>query len=223
MLQELAGHRDFVDALCFSPDGALLSSIGDGNLKLWDAVAWKLLTKIVCAGGDPDSERAILREVQFTPDGRRVAAFGAMQSANGKWETPLVRVWDVVGGTLDADIAGHGDLVLGGAFSADGATLFTASSDRSVRAWDVASGEELRRIESGRKLYGAGYSADRATVALGEGPLTVLYSADFERLATLGDPDAALDVSEFAFSPDGRLLATNGAGDTIDLWDLAAR
>jgi WD40 repeat protein len=226
MLQELAGHRGFVDALDFSPDGALLASAGDGNLKLWDAASGRVRAKIACAGPEPDSPGAILRDVQFTPDGRRVAVFGAFKPGAGVSQPypPLVRIWDVAGGALRADIPGHGDLVLCGAFSADGAELVTASSDRSLRAWDVATGTELRRIESTSKLYGADFSADRATVAFGEGPLTALCSGAFERLAALGDPAAAaLHVSELAFSPDGKLLATNGAGDTIDLWDLAAR
>ncbi len=32
-----------------------------------------------------------------------------------------------------------------------------------------------------------------------------------------------VDFTKLVFSPDGRLLATNGDGNSFDLWDLSAR
>jgi WD40 repeat protein len=66
----------------------------------------------------------------FTPDGRSLVA----PEPDG-----AVGVWDVASGTLRAELRGHTMPVNGLALSADGATVFTASQDGTVRSFPLPS------------------------------------------------------------------------------------
>lgn len=68
--------------------------------------------------------------VARTPDGTRVAV------ASDR----LIRICDASDGTPLLNLAGHGDVVLSLAFSADGSTLASGSIDRSIRLWKAADG-----------------------------------------------------------------------------------
>ena len=65
----------------------------------------------------------------FSADGALVAIGGDDQ---------LIGVWDVDSGELRDTLRGHAAPVHGLVFSADGRTLYSASRDNSVIAWDVA-------------------------------------------------------------------------------------
>ena len=86
-----------------------------------------------------------------------------------------------------------------------------------MRAWDVATGKELRRVEIQRELYGIGFSLDRKQVVLCDGMLRIFDPATFEDVSSLGSSAMDNDFSQFVFSSDGKLLATNCDGDDLHL------
>jgi WD40 repeat protein len=51
-------------------------------------------------------------------------------------------VWDVATGEEKAKLEGHSDGVLSVAFSPDGKTVVSGSEDKTIRVWNVATGEE---------------------------------------------------------------------------------
>jgi hypothetical protein len=70
------------------------------------------------------------------------------------------RIWDVWSGVEVVALRGHKDNVWSAAFSHDGTRVVTASSDNTVRVWDVswatlARGDELRRRVCAEKLVDA--------------------------------------------------------------------
>ena len=84
-----------------------------------------------------------------------------------------------------------------------------------IRLWDVATGKELPELNGGHPVDKA-FSSDGRLVLLFGG--VVWEIATGKQVATLARD---LYIRNAAFSRDGRLLATTGPGDAIQLWDTA--
>ncbi len=147
------------------------------------------------------------QSVKFSADGSRIALVGS----EGK-----IRVLSVKDGRRIAEFATKSHRPTGLAFSPDGQTLLTASFDARVFAWEVATGQLVRKLEAATYLY----SPDNRLLAGSAGTLKVfdLYSGRFLR-----ECKAAGNLfGNFAFSPNSKLLAASCSDTTIVVWPTAA-
>ena len=115
------------------------------------------------------------------------------------------------------------------AFSPDGSTLAWALSDRTIRLWDVATGENTGTLAGHRaRVYSVAFSSDGKTLASGSSQ----WDQHTVRLWDVATEREILKISHsgrvasVTFSPDGTILASAAGNDetknyTVKLWDVA--
>jgi WD40 repeat protein len=100
---------------------------------------------------------------------------------------------------------GHRRPVLCLAYSPDGCTLASGSSDATVRLWDTASGEQRASFTAYGTVMSLAFSPDGGALAVGTSDRLSLWGARTQ--SHLADLSHASVFHTLAFSPDGRLLA----------------
>ena len=113
--------------------------------------------------------------------------------------------------------------LLSGMLNAMGRFFATASRDKTIKIWDVQTGECLRGWQEDTHGYGIwsiAFSPNNRTLAsVGTDQRVRLWDASTgECLNLLQGHDQGL--FSVAFSPDGHRLASGSRDDTIKLWDV---
>jgi WD40 repeat protein len=119
-------------------------------------------------------------------------------------------------------LTGHSDKVAGVALSADGRLAVSASWDKTLKVWDVATGRELRTLTGhSDKVAGVALSADGrlAVSASWDKTLKVWDVATGRELRTFQGHGAA--VWGVAITSDGRLAVSAALEKTLKVWDVA--
>src|SRR5262249_26344542 len=74
-----------------------------------------------------------IRTVAFSPDGKQLATAGDPDQG--------VKLWNAATGKELATLKGHTGIVWSVAFSPDGGKLATGSEDKTLKLWDVTTGQ----------------------------------------------------------------------------------
>ena len=124
-------------------------------------------------------------------------------------------------GSLLFSLKGHNSMVKDVVYSPDGKKLASASSDNTVKLWNVADGSLIFCLEGHNSTVNdVVYSPDGKKLASASADNTVkLWNvADGSLISSLeGHSDA---VSALAYSPDGKTIASASSDHTVKLWDV---
>jgi WD40 repeat protein len=240
----------YIPSLAFSPDGKTLAEAG-GGIYLWDVATgrrrrlfpeWRLLSG-TCLAWSPDGKRLAaadtfaaelydaasgellqewrpyrnkdlmpIRSVAFGPGGKMIALGG--DGGLLLWTLDLCP---------DRRLTGHSDTVRGIAFSTDGKHLASASEDKTVRIWEVATGKEVRRLsghEGGVRCV-AWAPGGRLLASGGAEGTVCLWDAQTGKLLRVMPDDPRQAAWSVAFSPDGKLLTAGIAKAPTRVWEVA--
>ena len=194
----------YIDGIAFSPDGSTLFA-GD---RLWDVATGQNIP--ILKGGEYAVFSGVFSGV-FSPDG---ATLVLVNSGD-------LYLWDVETGQHITTV--RASSVRSVAFSPDGSTLASASSDGTIKLWNVSTRESIATLEGHTELATAvAYSPDGTMLASGSWDMTVrLWDVSTRTNIAILEGHTS-QVFSIAFSPDGTTLAS-GADNGVRLWDVAMR
>ncbi|NVB39668.1 protein kinase [Pseudenhygromyxa sp. WMMC2535] len=219
LVTALERHRERVfDAQGDAAGTRFVTASFDGRARIWRAEDGALLETL-------DAGNAVVNAAVFSPDGRRLASAGrgpvslwalgsAFGSTAGAGREPALRV------LLD-----EGAQVWDLAFDDEGARLAAASSDATVRVWELAE-DRMRELEGhrGRVVSVAFQPGGELLASAGADGSVWLHRFDasgetsVKRVLQGRDP---LAMDTLSWSADGRWLAAAAAEGGVRLWSSA--
>ncbi|MBW4471307.1 MAG: hypothetical protein KME45_13010 [Stenomitos rutilans HA7619-LM2] len=192
----LTGHTDEVHSVAFSPDGRLLASGSyDRTIKLWDMSNLAQESEVRSHEPEVKTQNSKLKTQNFPP------------------HSSLLTLTD------------HADWVWSIAFSPDGRTLASSSSDRTIKLWNMETQQCYKTL--------VGHAEAVRSIAFATSPGSGLHGAclvsgsDDHTVRLWNDSGDCLRVlqghtswiSAVAFSPAGSLLASGSEDQSVRLWD----
>ncbi|CAG7851324.1 SubName: Full=Related to WD40-repeat protein (Notchless protein) {ECO:0000313/EMBL:CCA70723.1} [Serendipita indica DSM 11827] len=123
---------------------------------------------------------------------------------------------------LPQTLEGHEALVNAIAFSPDGLQIVSGSDDKTIRLWDVSTGQQLGEPLRGHGewIYAIAFSPDGSSIVSGSRDKTIrLWDAVTRK--PLGEPlrGHGSSIKAVAFSPDGSRIVSGSDDTTIRMWD----
>ncbi len=245
-LCNLEGHTGAVYAVDLTADGGFaLSGSGDKTLRLWRLPGeWgapylvsRVLPSETALAAWTDFERALsqaraalsqgdaARAAQAVREARSLPGLGGRPEAMSLWTRLYVALprTTLQGSWEGKTFAEHLDAVTTVCLSGEGSQALSGSADRTLKLWDIATGQCLRTfVGHHAEITSACISADGKYVLSGSADRTLKlwHLATGRCLDTLeGHSDM---VTAVAWSADGRYALSGSTDRTVRLWDLCS-
>lgn len=247
LVKALEGHISSIWSLAFSPDSTLIATAGsDQQIRIWEVATGRCLQ--VFSG-----HTGLIWTLDFSADGQLLVSGGGDH---------MIMLWDVSDinpanyvedyGSLPNietsknhlvfSLSGHTHDVRSVKFSPDCRTIISGSKDRSVKLWEVVSGQCFKTLQGYAVHYKAlTFNPIQQTLTVGEdtGSIRSWDIAEFElekttfsshEIKLLNEPKEIVGqyavilnahgggVQGLDSSSDGELLVTTGWDFNIKIW-----
>ncbi len=205
----ISSFSGWVIAADYAVDEPLLVTAGGESLlyRPGDVILWKSDgSRVGKLSGHPTAVWA----VDISADGKSAATAGY---------DGLVKVWDLQGRKLKADLKQHKGWVRSLAFSPDGSQLASAGEDGKVFLWNTQDGKAAMTVAAHKgPVTAVAFSPDGKTFVTGGGDnlVKVWNAADGAAIQTLvGHEDTIWSI---AYSPTHSQFVSTAADRTIRVW-----
>jgi WD40 repeat protein len=238
-------HLDVILYAAFSPDASILATVGrddDGIVRIWNPATGQLIGSIgglidisrtppiqpvfsphghTLATVDPDRSKVLLWDTTtrqltatldhanarpvFSPDGRILATIG---------NDGTLRLWDPATGRATTTFNDVIDVGSDIAFSPDGRIVAINNHTGVLQLWYPAIGQLITNDEL-NAVGNVVFSPDSRIVAINDQGLLRLWDPATDQTTALEKTSG-----NFAFSPDGRTLATVSWAGRLRLWNV---
>ncbi len=207
----LEAHKDAVRSIAHSSNGALFTAGSDGLVYKW-----------------PVAEKGA--EVQLIADTKNVNRSLAL-SDNGKWMAVATNLNDIMlyelgspNGTLPSMLKGHTGTVASAEFIPGTTLLVSASTDSTVRLWDIATKESTVLNRSNQKFNTVAASFDGTLIAAvnDNGQVILLDKAKKYEATTLIE-SGGKKIYALAFARTRPWIAVGSGSGTLKLWNYKER
>ncbi|MBW4524765.1 MAG: caspase family protein [Phormidium tanganyikae FI6-MK23] len=233
------GHREQVNTASYSPDGRRIATGSiDKTIRLWN-LEGVLLETI-------QGHTAAVMHLSFSPAGTQLLSASADKTARIWQVNPQARSSTGLS-TMSANsdgsviaiaapdntiqlqhnkdflsLKGHTAPITQIQISPDNSLLISASTDKTIRLWNIETGELIRTIAGHNdRVTALSFNPDRQSFASASADRTIKIWAIEGNLLTIlqGHTD---EVTSLSYSSDGR-LASGSADNTVRLWDVDRR
>lgn len=208
---ELQGAaREPVTSIAASPNGRWIARAKPHSVEVLNAADLSVIRSLSGHTGQ-------INDVSFSSDSKWLSVAAGETGLSGE-----ATLWKTDDWTRGPVFRGHRDSVYAARISPDTKLLATASYDRDVLIWDVATAKPLRTMSGHNDpVYGLSFSPTGKWLATASGDRTVkLWDvATGQRLDTFSQPSK--DQHTVAFSPDGRFVAAGGVDFRLRVWQIS--
>lgn len=206
----LMGHPWEVSSVIFSPDGNNIISDSSDRALLWNTKTGRRKATFI-------SPEKLSFSLRFSPDGSALVGYAkALYEDKGD---NRIWIWDTETGQQKFILKAHKGRITRTLFTPNGKTLVSGSADRTMRFWDLETGELITTLEEYDPDSPIAFSLDGQTFASGgENAKILLWDLNAGKLKTTFS--SYNPVRRISFEEDGKTLTTAGIDGTILLWRL---
>ena len=160
----------------------------------------------------------IARAVDFSSDGTLVAAGTGNSEAFELW------LWEVETGQVRHQIQAHNDIIFDVDISPDDRYVATASSDWSVKIWDMADGSWVHTFPTTGEISAVKFSPDGRYIAFGgvkEWPDAAVWVYSVDDWGLIYELAEFWNIPEILFTPDMEKIIAGGISRNARAWRMA--